>query len=113
MNSLSIGNTITIEDLLKYGPLGLELEYDAFAGDRPTKVVYDLALYNSRGQHDRACAEEEFTECFPTLEFVPGFIGANCVRDKIPLHSGWSMVRDGEWKISKLPTIPLLKRKTT
>ena len=111
MSRLSIGNTITIEDLLKYGPLGLELEYDAFAGDRPTKVVYDLALYNSRGQHDRACAEEEFTECFPTLEFVPGFIGVGCVTDMVHLHSGWNRVRDGEWKISKLPIVSLLKRK--
>ena len=110
MSRLSIGNTITIEDLLKYGPLGLELEYDAFAGDRPTKVVYDLALYNSRGQHDRACAEEEFTECFPTLEFVPGFLlqYQSGVREPV-MSAWWYIIR--KTKISKLPKLKLLKRK--
>ena len=102
---MKIGDTATVEMFLKYGPLGMQLKrnnrdgylcYSAEAASELTEE--DIARYSSY--------------CSPDLPFVPGFIGVNCVRDKIPLHSGWSMVRDGEWKISKLPTIPLLKRKT-
>ena len=104
---MRIGDTATVEMFLKYGPLGMQLKrnvnadgylcYSAEAASELTEE--DIARYSSY--------------CSTDLPFVPGFIGAICVRDKIPLHSGWSMVRDGEWKISKLPTIPLLKRKTT
>ena len=110
MSRLSIGNTVTIEDLLKYGPLGLELEYDAFAGDRPTKVVYDLAFYNSRDQHDRACAEEEFTSYFPNLGFVPGFLLQYSSGYREPVMSAWRII-PRRTKISKLAKLKLLKRK--
>ena len=102
---MKIGDTATVEMFLKYGPLGMQLKrnnrdgylcYSAEAASELTEE--DIARYSSY--------------CSPDLPFVPGFIGVNCVRDKIPLHSGWSMVRDGEWKISKLPTLPILKRKS-
>ena len=103
---MKIGDTATVEMFLKYGPLGMQLKrnvndegcicYSAEAASELTEE--DIARYSSY--------------CSPDLPFVPGFIGAHCVRGKIPLHSGWSMVRAGEWKISKLPISALLKRKS-
>lgn len=110
MSRLSIGNTVTIEDLLKYGPLGLELEFNAFAEAIPTKVVYDLAFYNSSDQHDRAYAEEEFTSAFPNLEFVPGFLLQYHSGNREPIMSAWGVIQR-RTKISKLPKLKLLKRK--
>ena len=103
---MRIGDTATVEMFLKYGPLGMQLKrhntdgYLCYSAEAASKLTEeDIAHYSSY--------------CSPDLPFVPGFIGAYCVTDRIPLHSGWSKVRDGEWKIYKLPMIPLLKRKTT
>lgn len=103
---MRIGDTATVEMFLKYGPLGMQLKRDRMDG----YLCYSAEAASELTEEDIA---RYSSYCSPDLPFVPGFIGgAYCVRDKIPLHSGWSMVRDGEWKISKLP-IPLLKRKTT
>ena len=49
--------------------------------------------------------------CSRDLPFVPGFVGVEYDSSKPHLHSGWVLARDGNWKIYKLPTVPLLKRK--
>lgn len=103
---MKIGNTATVEMFLKYGPLGMQLKRDY----RDGYLCYSAEAASELSEKDIA---RYSSYCYPDLPFVPGFIGAYCVTDKIPLHSGWSMVRDGEWKISKLPTLPLLKRKAT
>ena len=103
---MKIGDTATVGMFLKYGPLGMQLKRDV---NNEGYLCYSAEAASELTEEDIA---RYSSYCYPDLPFVPGFIGAYCVRDKVPLHSGWSMVRDGEWKISKLP-IPLLKRKTT
>ena len=103
---MRIGDTATVEMFLKYGPLGMQLKRDRMDG----YLCYSAEAASELSEED---IEYYSSYCSRDLPFVPGFVGAYCVTDRIPLHSGWSRVRDGEWKISKLPTIPLLKRKTT
>ena len=103
---MRIGDTATVEMFLKYGPLGMQLKRDRMDG----YLCYSAEAASELSEEDIA---RYSSYCSLDLPFVPGFIGAYCVTDKIPLHSGWSIVRYGEWKISKLPMIPLLKRKTT
>ena len=50
--------------------------------------------------------------CSRDLPFVPGFVGIERDLSKTHLHAGWGCVRNGDWKIYKLPTVPLLKRKS-
>ena len=103
---MRIGDTATVEMFLKYGPLGMQLKRDRMDG----YLCYSAEAASELTEEDIA---RYSSYCSPDLPFVPGFIGAAyCVTYKVPLHSGWSMVRAGEWKISKLPK-PLLKRKTT
>ena len=102
---MRIGDTATVEMFLKYGPLGMQLKrhnvdgYLCYSAEAASELSEkDIARYSS-------C-------CIPGLPFVPGFIGVSYAMDKVHLHSGWGCVRDGEWKISKLPMLSLLKRKT-
>ena len=110
MNSLSIGNTITIKELLKYGPLGLELEYNERSRGVPTKVLYDLEFYNSCDRYDRNCSEEVFLGYFPDLLFIPGFILQYPSGGREPVMCAWGRLQE-RTKISKLPKLKLLKRK--
>ena len=109
MNSLSIGNTITIKELLKYGPLGLELEYNECSDGIPTKVLYDLDFYNSSPEIQKKYANAYFTSHFPSLTFIPGFILEYPNERKEILMGGWYKVPYQE--ITKLPIITLIKRK--
>ena len=103
---MRIGDTATIEMFLKYGPLGMQLKRH----NRDGYLCYSAEAASELSERD---IEYYSSYCLPGLPFVPGFIGVSYTMDKTHLHSGWVLVRDGEWKISKLPTIPLLKRKTT
>ena len=103
---MKIGDTATVEMFLKYGPLGMQLKRDY----RDGYLCYSAEAASELSEED---IEYYSSCCLANLSFVPGFIGVDCGAYKVHLHSGWSMVRAGEWKISKLPTIPLLKRKTT
>ena len=103
---MKIGDTATVEMFLKYGPLGMQLKRDV---NDNGYLCYSAEAASELSEKDIA---RYSSYCSSDLPFVPGFIGANCVTDRIPLHSGWSRVRAGEWKISKLPTLPILKRKT-
>ena len=110
MNSLSIGNTITIKELLKYGPLGLELEYNGCLSSVTTKVLYDLEFYNSCDRYDRNCSEAVFLRHFPDLLFIPGFILHYSNGRKELVMDAWGRLQE-RTKISKLPKLKLLKRK--
>ena len=110
MSSLSIGNTITIKELLKYGPLGLELEYNACSGGIPTKVLYDLEFYNSCDRYHRNCSKEVFLRHFHDLLFIPGFVLHYSSGNKEPVMNAWGGLQE-RTKISKLPKLKLLKRK--
>ena len=103
---MKIGDTATIEMFLKYGPLGMQLKRDYGDG-------YLCYSAEAASELSEKAIEHYSSYCSTELPFVPGFIGVGCVTDMVHLHSGWGCVRDGDWKISKLPTIPLLKRKTT
>ena len=103
---MKIGDTATIEMFLKYGPLGMQLKRDY----RDGYLCYSAEAASELSEED---IEYYSSCCLANLPFVPGFIGVDCGEYKVHLHSGWGCVRDGDWKISKLPTIPLLKRKTT
>ena len=94
---MRIGDTATVEMFLKYGPLGMQLKRDRMDG----YLCYseeDIEYYSSY--------------CSRDLPFVPGFIGIELDSSKTHLHAGWGCVRNGDWKIYKLPTVPLLKRKS-
>lgn len=110
MSRLSIGNTITIKELLKYGPLGLELEYNECSDGIPTKVLYDLEFYNSCDRYDRNYSEEVFLRYFPDLLFIPGFILQYSSVSREPVMNAWGRLQE-RTKISKLPKLKLLKRK--
>ena len=103
---MKIGDTATVEMFLKYGPLGMQLKRN----NRDGYLCYSAEAASELSRKDIA---RYSSYCSPDLPFVPGFIGVDCGTYKTHLHSGWSCVRNGDWKISKLPTIPLLKRKTT
>ena len=103
---MRIGDTATVEMFLKYGPLGMQLKRDYGDG----YLCYSEEAASELSEED---IEYYSSYCLRDLPFVPGFVGIEHDSSKTHLHSGWSRVRDGEWKISKLPAIPLLKRKTT
>ena len=103
---MRIGDTATIEMFLKYGPLGMQLKRDYRDG-------YLCYSAEAASELSEKAIEHYSSYCSTELPFVPGFIGVDCGEYKVHLHSGWGCVRDGDWKISKLPTIPLLKRKIT
>ena len=103
---MRIGDTATVEMFLKYGPLGMQLKRN----NRDGYLCYSAEAASELSEKDIA---RYSSYCSLDLPFVPGFIGVDCGAYKAHLHSGWGCVRDGDWKISKLPTIPLLKRKTT
>lgn len=102
---MRIGDTATVEMFRKYGPLGMQLKrnvndegYLCYSAEAASELTEEnIARYSSY--------------CSPDLPFVPGFIGVDCVTNIAHLHSGWNRVLDGEWKISKLPIVSLLKRK--
>ena len=103
---MKIGDTATVEMFLKYGPLGMQLKRNVINDE--SYLCYSAEAASELTEEDIA---RYSSYCSPDLPFVPGFIGVNSDMDKIPLHSGWNRVRDGEWKISKLPIVSLLKRK--
>lgn len=101
---MRIGDTATVEMFLKYGPLGMRLKRDRMEG----YLCYSAEAASELSEKD---IERYSSYCSLDLPFVPGFIGVGCVTGMVHLHSGWNRVRDGEWKISKLPIVSLLKRK--
>ena len=102
---MRIGDTATVEMFLKYGPLGMQLKRDYVDG-------YLCYSAEAASELSEKAIEHYSSYCSTELPFVPGFIGVGCVTDMVHLHSGWNRIRDGEWKISKLPTLPILKRKS-
>ena len=101
---MRIGDTATVEMFLKYGPLGMQLKRDRMEG----YLCYSTEAASELSGKDIA---RYSSYCSPDLPFVPRFIGVGHLTDMVHLHSGWNRVRDGEWKISKLPMVSLLKRK--
>ena len=101
---MRIGDTATVEMFLKYGPLGMQLKRDGKAG----YLCYSAEAASALSEED---IEYYSSYCSRDLPFVPGFVGVEYDSSKIHLHAGWVLVRDGNWKIYKLPTVPLLKRK--
>ena len=102
---MRIGDTATVEMFLKYGPLGMQLKRN----NRDGYLCYSAEAASELSEED---IEYYSSYCLRDLPFVPGFIGIGRDSSKTHLHSGWVLVRDGNWKISKLPTVPLLKRKS-
>ena len=100
---MRIGDTATVEMFLKYGPLGMQLKRDRMDG----YLCYSAEAASELSEED---IERYSSYCSLDLPFVPGFI--ECNLDKTHLHAGWGCVRNGDWKIYKLPTVPLLKRKS-
>ena len=102
---MKIGDTATVEMFLKYGPLGMQLKRNV------NDEGYLCYSAEAASELSEKAIEHYSSYCSTELPFVPGFIGVGCVTDMVHLHSGWNRVRDGEWKISKLPIVSLLKRK--
>ena len=101
---MRIGDTATVEMFLKYGPLGMQLKRDYGDG-------YLCYSAEAASELSEKAIEHYSSYCSRDLPFVPGFVGVEYDSSKTHLHSGWVLVRDGNWKIYKLPTVPLLKRK--
>ena len=106
MRRFTLGHLATIEDILEFGPKGMELSFDI-----GTKIKYDLDFYNSSPENQKNYANTYFTSHFPSLTFIPGFILEYPNERKEILMGSWYEVP--YQKITKLPIIPLLKRKTT
>lgn len=104
MRKFALGDLATIEDILEFVPKGMELSFN-----NGTKIKYDLDFYNSCTQSHKNYANNYFTSHFPSLTFTPGFILEYPSERKEILMGGWYKVP--YQKITKLPTISLLKRK--
>lgn len=102
---MKIGDTATVEMFLKYGPLGMQLKRDRMDG----YLCYSAEAASELSEEDIEYYSSYYSRDLP---FVPGFVGVDYNSSKIPLHSGWNRVHNGDWKIYKLPTVPLLKRKS-
>ena len=102
---MRIGETATVEMFLKDGPLGMQLKRDRMDG----YLCYSAEAASELSEED---IEYYSSYCLRDLPFVPGFIGIELDSSKTHLHAGWVLVRDGNWKVYKLPTVPLLKRKS-
>ena len=101
---MKIGDTATVEMFLKYGPLGMQLKRNS----RDGYLCYSAEAASELSEED---IEYYSSYCSRDLPFVPGFVGVEYDSSKTHLHAGWGRVRNGDWKIYKLPTVPLLKRK--
>ena len=104
MRKLALGDLATIEDILEFVPKGMELSFNT-----GTKIKYDLDFYNSSPEIQKKYANDYFTSHFPSLTFIPGFILEYPNERKEILMGGWYKVP--YQKITKLPTIRLLKRR--
>ena len=104
MRKFTLGNLATIEDILEFVPKGMELSFNT-----GTKIKYDLDFYNSSPEIQKKYANDYFTSHFPSLTFIPGFILEYPNERKEILMGGWYEVP--YQKITKLPTIRLLKRR--
>ena len=101
---MKLGQTISIQDFVKYAPLGLQ----AKSVINPSVLLYyNLKQYNE--------LRDLSTTCIATTEayvgtFIPGFI-FSMPDHSIVQHLGaaWSRFETNEYVISKLPT-KLLKR---
>ena len=102
---MKIGDTATVEMFLKYGPLGMQLKSDRM----DVYLCYSEEAASALSEED---IERYSSYCSRDLPFVPGFVGVGYDSSKTHLHAGWGYVRNGYWKIYKLPTVPLLKRKS-
>ena len=86
---MKIGDTLTAEQFKKLAPLGLEM-----TSQYGTKIYYDKSRANE--------------EVGPHL--LPGYMFTEVRLGTIYLMAGvWNSI--GGFRISKLPNIPLLKRK--
>ena len=102
---MKIGDTATVEMFLKYGPLGMQLKRNS----RDGYLCYSAEAASELSEED---IEYYSSYCSRDLPFMPGFVGVKYDSSKIHLHAGWVYVRNGYWKIYKLPTVQLLKRKS-
>ena len=101
---MKLGQTISIQDFVKYAPLGLQAK--SVINPR-VLLYYNLKQYNE--------LRDLSTTCIATTEayvgtFIPGFI-FSMPDYSIVQHLGaaWSRFETNEYVISKLPT-KLLKR---
>ena len=100
---MKLGQTISIQDFVKYAPLGLQVQSLL----HPVTLYYDLKLFNNLGNYPDHC--KSYTE-EAIGSFIPGFIFHNPDYGIIQhLGAAWSRFETNEYVISKLPT-KLLKR---
>lgn len=104
MRKFTLGHLATIEDILEFGPKGMELSFNT-----GTKIKYDLDFYNYSPENHKNYANTYFTSHFPRVSFIPGFILEYPTGRKEVLMGGWYKVI--YQKITKLPTTHLLKRR--
>ena len=97
-----IGETVTLQQFIELAPKGLELTNSV--GEET--LYYDLTTYNELGNPSRYT--KNLTKDAIT-EFVPGYLWRNG-STKQHLEGAWSCATT--FKVSKLPSIAAIKRKT-
>ena len=97
-----IGERVTLQQFIELAPKGLELTNTC--GEET--IYYDLVTYNALGKpsnYTKNLTKDAITE------FVPGYLWRNG-STKQHLEGAWSCATT--FKVSKLPSIAAIKRKT-
>ena len=125
-----LGDTVTVEQFYKFAPLGLELicyEYrdceccyeededdddtECSCGSGEYEIVLHYSLIDFPPLRDPSNTQTYSSRFPPGLAPKPGFIWDSSEYGIEQLYS-WTSIHD-DFTVHKLPTIPLLKRKTT
>ena len=98
-----LGETVTLQQFIELAPKGLELTSQ---DDNDTIIYYDLDTYISLGnpsRYTKNLTKEAISE------FIPGYLWRN-LSTKQHLEGAWCCATS--FRVSKLPSIAAIKRKT-
>ena len=122
----TLGQTVTAEQFYRFAPLGLELirhEYrecdcydeedddECYCGSGEYEIILRYSLTDFPPLTSTATTQTYSSRFPPGLAPKPGFIW-DSEEDGIERLYSWHFIHDN-FVVHKLPTIPLLKRKTT
>lgn len=97
-----LGETVTLQQFIELAPKGLELTNHN--GDET--LYYDLATYNELGNpsvYTKSLTKDAISE------FIPGYLWRN-LSTKQHLEGAWCCATS--FRVSKLPSVVAIKRKT-
>ena len=112
-----LGQHVTVEEFYKYAPLGMELsktvcdDDECYCGSGEYEIILRYSLTDFHPLTSTATTQTYSSRFPPGLAPKPGFIWDSEEYGIEQLYS-WTSIHD-DFIIHKLPTIRLLKRKTT